>query len=146
MFSDNTSVKSVMDRLGLGESKEVNEILKKYNIDTSENLSYTRLKKTIKTLITKPEFTNVVLNHSRKMRKLLEKYLRQEGIFSSKDGRIAMVDIGWLGTIQSCIEHAFSEFEDFPSITGYYLALNPPLFDLSVNKKGLICVQKLHPR
>ncbi|MFI5322030.1 MAG: HAD hydrolase-like protein [Thermodesulfobacteriota bacterium] len=139
IFGDNTSVKNVMDRLGLGESKEANEILEKYNIDTSTNFSYQKLKKTIKTLIAKPEFNNVVINHSREMRKLLEKYLRQEGIFSSKDGRIAIVDIGWLGTIQSCIEHAFSEFEDFPSITGYYLALNPPLFDLSVNKKGLIC-------
>lgn len=139
LFGDNMSVKDVMNRLGLGASEEVNDILLKYNINASENLSYPRLKKTIKTLITKPDFNKILTKHSREMRKLLEKYLRQEGVFSSRDGRVAMVDIGWLGTIQSCIEHSFSDIEDFPSITGYYLALNPPLFDLSVNKKGLIC-------
>jgi len=139
MFGDNTSINDVLKRLGLDASENINEILTKYNIDRSEELSYMRLKKTIKTLIRKPEFINILLENSRSMRKLLERYLRQEGMFSSNGDKVALIDIGWLGTIQSCIEHSFAEFEDFPSIIGYYLALNPPLFDLSVSKKGLIC-------
>jgi hypothetical protein len=71
------------------------------------------------------------------MRELLEQYLRQLGFFSN-GSRIALIDVGWTGTIQDCIEEIFGESPDFPAITGYYLALNPPITKSQRNKKGLI--------
>ena len=135
LFGDNTCIADVMDRLGLSDNEEADAILKKNYINPNNKISYLRLKKTLEKLVKDPEFNNLVLRHSRKMRDLLNKHLRQNNMFSSKDERVAILDVGWLGTIQGCIEHAFSEHEDFPNIIGYYLALNPPIFDLSVNKK-----------
>lgn len=139
LFGENTTVHHVMERLGLGDREDIKSIFNRNHINPEKELNYLNLKKTIKNLLKDTEFNRIVLEHSRNMRSLLEKHLRQNNVFSSKDDKIALVDVGWLGTIQSCIEHTFSEQEDFPYIFGYYLALNPPLFDLSVKRKGLIC-------
>ncbi len=53
-------------------------------------------------------------------KRLLEGYLQQIGFFDHP--KVALVDIGWNGTIQRFLRDAFGQREDFPSVHGYYFA------------------------
>lgn len=57
---------------------------------------------------------------------LLERYLEQVGFFSHQ--RIALVDIGWNGTVQKFLKQAFGSRPDFPHLFGYYFAFVPKLY------------------
>jgi hypothetical protein len=52
----------------------------------------------------------------------LRRYLEQEGFFGAR--RVALVDIGWNGTIQYALREAFGEERDFPDTMGLYLSFN----------------------
>lgn len=62
----------------------------------------------------------------RKHRDLLERYLEQIGFFAHK--RVALVDIGWNGTVQKFLKQAFGHRSDFPLLHGYYFAFVPKLY------------------
>ncbi len=51
-------------------------------------------------------------------RALLEGYLEQIGFFDGE--AVALVDIGWNGTIQRFLRDAFGARDDFPRLLGYY--------------------------
>lgn len=51
-------------------------------------------------------------------RDLMERYLEGVGFFG--DGAVALVDIGWNGTIQSVLEQTYGAREDFPELFGLY--------------------------
>jgi FMN phosphatase YigB (HAD superfamily) len=57
---------------------------------------------------------------------LLERYLEQVGFFAQQ--RIALVDIGWNGTVQKFLKQAFGARPDFPHLFGYYFAFVPKLY------------------
>lgn len=59
-----------------------------------------------------------IKKHGEKKRKLLAKYLAQNGFFSAS--KAAFVDIGWNGTIQYCMGQAFSDRRDYPKVFGLY--------------------------
>ncbi|WP_020396502.1 HAD family hydrolase [Thiolinea disciformis] len=59
-------------------------------------------------------------------RRLLEAYLEQSGFFEHK--HIALVDIGWNGTVQKFLKQAFGHRADFPIINAYYFAFVPKLY------------------
>ncbi|TXH71452.1 MAG: haloacid dehalogenase [Thiothrix sp.] len=61
-----------------------------------------------------------------KHRDLLEKYLEQEGFFQHQ--HLALVDIGWNGTVQKFLKQAFGQRADFPIINGYYFAFVPKMY------------------
>lgn len=50
----------------------------------------------------------------------LETYFTQLGFFDCQ--RVALVDIGWSGTIQKFLTEAFAHRQDFPEVRGYYFA------------------------
>jgi FMN phosphatase YigB (HAD superfamily) len=68
------------------------------------------------------EFQSTVVRHAGPARSLLRRYLEQEGFFGSQ--RVAVVDIGWNGTIQYALRGAFGEEADFPETAGFYLSFN----------------------
>ena len=58
---------------------------------------------------------------------LLAAYLEQVGFFGNES--IALVDIGWNGTVQKFLKQAFGEREDFPRVHGYYFAFVPKMYN-----------------
>jgi hypothetical protein len=61
-----------------------------------------------------------------KHRDLLQRYLEQVGFFAHN--RVALVDIGWNGTVQKFLKQAFGKRADFPVLHGYYFAFVPKLY------------------
>lgn len=61
-----------------------------------------------------------------KHRQLLERYLEQMGFFSHQ--ALALVDIGWNGTVQKFLKQAFGHRSDFPIVNGYYFAFVPKMY------------------
>lgn len=76
----------------------------------------------IELLVEDPEFQSVVIAHARPARETLRQYLSQEAFFGS--GSVALVDIGWSGSIQRALIDAFHCSSDCPEIRGYYLSYN----------------------
>lgn len=62
-----------------------------------------------------------------KHRVLLEKYLEQVGFFAQQ--QLALVDIGWNGTVQKFLKQAFGQRADFPIVNGYYFAFVPKMYN-----------------
>lgn len=63
----------------------------------------------------------------RKHRDLLETYLEQVGFLGADS--VALVDIGWNGTVQKFLKQAFGERADFPRVQGYYFAFVPKMYN-----------------
>ncbi|MBU0655680.1 MAG: HAD hydrolase-like protein [Gammaproteobacteria bacterium] len=68
----------------------------------------------------------IIRRVGQKHRDLLQRYLEQVGFFAHK--RVALVDIGWNGTVQKFLKQAFGERNDFPALHGYYFAFVPKLY------------------
>lgn len=66
------------------------------------------------------EFQREVKTQSREARSLVETYLESQGFFDHQD--IALVDIGWLGTIQHYLNQSITHRETRPNIHGFLLA------------------------
>jgi len=66
-----------------------------------------------------------IKQQGQKQKQLLEHYLEQNGFFSVK--KIALVDIGWNGTIQKFLKKTFGQRDDFPILYGYYFAFVPKI-------------------
>ncbi|MFC1664100.1 hypothetical protein ACFL17_00545, partial [Pseudomonadota bacterium] len=65
-------------------------------------------------------FQDEVKRQGRPARDALEAYLKSENFFDQSD--IALVDIGWLGTIQHFLSNAIAHREDIPNVHGFVLA------------------------
>ncbi|MDP2252922.1 MAG: hypothetical protein Q8J60_01960, partial [Thiobacillus sp.] len=50
----------------------------------------------------------------------LRRYFEQQGFFTSE--RVALVDIGWNGTIQKFLRDSFGKRPDYPDVHGWYFA------------------------
>jgi predicted HAD superfamily hydrolase len=56
-------------------------------------------------------------------RSFLEAYLEQEGVTNHR--RVAVVDVGWSGTIHNSMHLLFSQFAPGTKLTGYYMGTYP---------------------
>ncbi len=75
------------------------------------------LRKRFAHLLDDQEFQNEVKRQSRPAQKALECYLESEDFFNQDE--VALVDIGWLGTIQHYLYKAISHRPDKPKIYGF---------------------------
>ena len=76
-------------------------------------------------LFARRDVLDALLARSQSERRLLLRFLEQEGVMAS--GRIAVVDIGWNGTIQKGLG-AVAALEKVPlDMHGYYLGTLPPM-------------------
>ncbi|MGI6087694.1 MAG: HAD family hydrolase [Kiritimatiellia bacterium] len=66
------------------------------------------------------EFQEAVRRQTAERGRLLERYLEQEGFFEYPE--VAVVDIGWLGTIQRFLFDAIAHRPDCPRLHGFLLA------------------------
>ena len=69
---------------------------------------------------------SIVRRVGQEHKQLLERYLEQVGFFDHQ--RVALVDIGWNGTVQKFLKQAFGSRPDFPHVFGYYFAFVPKLY------------------
>lgn len=77
------------------------------------------------TLLGRTDVVTAMLARSQTERQLLLRFLQQEGVLAA--GRIAVVDIGWNGTIQKSLA-AVAAVEKRPlDLHGYYLGTLPPI-------------------
>jgi len=66
-----------------------------------------------------PEFRRLLKENHRKYKSLLDNYLEQEGFWQAR--RVALVDVGWQGTVQDALTCAFGERHDWPRLFGLYM-------------------------
>jgi phosphoglycolate phosphatase-like HAD superfamily hydrolase len=81
-------------------------------------------------------------------RALLRRYLEQWAFFGA-GRRIALVDIGWNGSIQCGLKDAFGDDDDWPEVQGYYMSFNDNLgHGLEAHEVSGILFDKFrdHPR
>ena len=76
---------------------------------------------TLGAVLADPAFQAIVARESEAKRALLARYLVQEGFFAP-GRRLAVVDVGWRGTIQSALHQAFGG-DGFALARGYYVGL-----------------------
>jgi len=81
----------------------------------------------------------IIRREGQKHRELLQRYLEQVGFFAHQ--RVALVDIGWNGTVQKFLKQAFGQRADFPILHGYYFAFVPKLYaDFGDNNVKALCM------
>jgi len=86
-----------------------------------------------------PEFQDIVKRQTRANNEALQRYLEQEGFFEHEE--VAIVDIGWLGTIQHYITDAVGHRSDMPRLNGFTLGairLMPYHDDWNSKLEGLV--------
>jgi FMN phosphatase YigB (HAD superfamily) len=71
-------------------------------------------------LLRDPDFQAEVRRQGENTRAALDRYLEQEGFFLNSN--VALVDIGWLGTIQQYLHDAIRHRRDRPTLHGFLLA------------------------
>lgn len=93
--------------------------LKKYEIPMDEPISYPWQDPRVQQLFEDEEFVAFFRNHMEEKRALLKEYLSQKQLFEENPEEVAIVDIGWRGSIQDNLCYVFPEHK----FVGYYLAL-----------------------
>ena len=81
----------------------------------------------LQTFLADPDVGARMRAAGQRARALLEGYLEQIGFFGGDS--VALVDIGWNGTIQRFLRDAFGAREDFPRLLGYYFAFVGEIHD-----------------
>lgn len=78
-----------------------------------------------------------VLKSSKEASIILSKYLNQEGFV----GKVAIVDIGWAGTLQRCLNRITAKNNHKVEIHGFYFGMTPDSHD-DINAEGYISPEK----
>lgn len=94
------------------------EKLSEYELSASEEIQYPWLDQRVLSLFDDTSFTSEINSLIAKKRELLTGYLNTKNFPSS--GQVAIVDIGWRGTIQDNLAYIFPNLD----ITGFYLGLD----------------------
>ena len=121
----------------LGISKEaVSSFTDKYQIPWEESITYPWQDKRVISLFDDPEFLSKIQIQRDEKKELLMNYLDQKGLRQKEKKRIAIVDIGWRGTIQDNLSYLLPTH----TIKGYYVGLIPFLNEQPVNtvKRGYL--------
>lgn len=110
----------ILARINIDPS-EIKNILKKHGYNHPDRNIPKKELHHFKTLLLEKEIKQLIQNRVKLYRKNTLAYLQQEGL--EKDGKFALVDIGWNGTLQRSISRLLEmQGKDFP-INGFYLGL-----------------------
>ncbi|WP_226704438.1 hypothetical protein [Microbulbifer elongatus] len=121
------SVRSLFKSLGLVPDTYI-EYFDKYQIELDQIIEYPWQDERVKKLFSDFGFLKHLSERQEYLRESIFKYFYTRGL-SNDCGRVAIVDIGWRGTIQDNICYLFPEVE----FTGYYLGLQVFLNDQPKN-------------
>ncbi|MBP3899222.1 hypothetical protein J6D24_00220 [Candidatus Saccharibacteria bacterium] len=100
------------------EASELAPLFSKYHISLSEEIIYPWQDSRIKALFNDQEFVSYVESQISKKQKTILEYFAAHGLKNTKE-KIAIVDIGWRGTIQDNVCYLL----DKTHIIGYYFGL-----------------------
>lgn len=81
-------------------------------------LGYGRLRALLRAL------DEVILARARTEFEMLERYFREEGLLDG--GEVAIVDLGWHGSLQDAMSRLIARMGGTTTLTGYYLGTFPP--------------------
>lgn len=112
----NMSLITFCQNLGFNE-KEIKSLEKQINEDFAKDIVDLKNSNIFKKLISNKNFIKLYDEKRIKAKDMFTKYLEQFG--ESTSGKMALVDVGWKGTIQNNIQKIFPNKE----IKGYYLGL-----------------------
>lgn len=93
--------------------------LEKYEITLDEVITYPWLDVRVQKMFENQEFVAYFQNHIDETRKMLLSYCEGRGLHTTTEGNVAIVDIGWRGTIQDNLCYLFPNTK----FVGFYLAL-----------------------
>ncbi len=116
------SIERILRRAGLTK-QERQKVIRQVKLPGSseEPISRRELEKVRKKLYGCPYFLNTVKKHSREAMKGLAGYLRQEGLLDEVSD--ALVDSGWVGSMQKTLQEALKYLGRERELEGYYFGL-----------------------
>jgi hypothetical protein len=115
------SILSALRAFGLADA-EVVEALRRAGVDQpSRPLGDCWRDPDVRRILDDDPFQQLVSERAHEARARLRRYLAEEGWFDHR--RIALVDIGWNGTIQNNLERAFFSTVQWPLVRGLYFGL-----------------------
>ena len=129
------SLESLFKSLGI--SNEFTRLfVEKYGLSLEEIITYPWQDDKVIALFHDPDFVSMIEKQRDLKKQLLMTYLQQKGLHTGEKKNIAIVDIGWRGTIQDNISYLFPDYQ----IKGYYIGLVPFLNEqpTNVSKRGYL--------
>jgi FMN phosphatase YigB (HAD superfamily) len=124
--SPRRGLRSVLKSYGLPH-EPFETIAREFGIEPQEVISQ-RQEARFGRFLTDPRVQKAAHEHRLVAAESLQRYLSQCGFFGN-GRRVAIVDVGWNGSIQSNLICAFGEREDFPHLFGFYLGRAGGAFD-----------------
>ena len=145
-FTEFPSIRTMLMRLGM-EPDRFENLARKCGfdsidceiIDPFEDFNFLRFTQ-------HPEFRQSLEQNHRKHYSLLDKYLEQLGFWDSQ--RVAIVDVGWQGTVQDALTYAFEGRKDWPRLFGIYMGFlgdTPFMETLMSSYEGILYHRGKHP-
>lgn len=114
------SIKIMLNRFGI-PIDSIKKILIDCNISSIERVIKSPLNdQEVQKLINNKDFLKIINKNSFKHKTILEKYLDQLNFWQSK--KVAIVDVGWQGTVQDALTRTFAGHKDWPHLFGLYMS------------------------
>lgn len=111
----------ILKRAGISEEKE-RIILNQINYKNQDKiLSENEIKEFVQQLIDNDTFDKELYNYSKFKFNCISKYFKQEGLDSEKE--YAIVDVGWMGSMQRHISQILSYMNIEKNLKGYYFGM-----------------------
>lgn len=118
---DQVRLRQVLRAFSLND-EAMNELCAREGIDLDRPLEQPYFwQPDVSRLLESPALQSEVGRRAAEARALLRGYLEGEGLFGC--ARVALVDVGWNGTIQNALQRAFGQDADWPEVRGLYLGL-----------------------
>lgn len=136
--ADRLTLKSYLERLGLDASRHHDEISAAGFRDAGEWIVPRQRQDSLRRLLL--SLKGDILEQVRHQRLLVDRYLEQEGFWNS--GKIAIVDIGWQGSMQLALGKVCKALGKEVELTGLYLgtfATGKDLGHTAENFHGYLC-------
>jgi hypothetical protein len=115
------SVRRLLRNLSLPEDPFLHLAARHGLTDPDRPIHRPRLNPSFRAFIEDPHVQRLFEMHRDDLRGLLTDYLRQRGFFDAR--RVALVDIGWKGSIQTNLHRVVRGREDVPHLHGLYFGL-----------------------
>lgn len=122
------SIGAVLDYYGFSD-EEISQIAEENQIDLEKDVSFDKLHQNLELEKIYKKVKNKIYERSKKQYAYLNAYLQQIGM----RGNIAIVDIGWHGSMQYYLEELLRLGKIPAAITGYYVGIH-----LIVPVKGMV--------
>ena len=114
VFNKNISLKNFFKKIGL-EDKNLDTIIEKYNYKYEDIIEINNREQRFNDML--EDLFPIIKENAKEERNALKEYIKKEHF----EGKVAIVDIGWYGSMQKAFESILDEIDIF----GYYFGLVP---------------------